>query len=134
MADPVAMIDPKTEQIFLDALFMGDPVERERFIVSACAGDGWLRSRVEALLRGHDRAEQIFPTEPRAGGAGAGVAPSGEHCENPGVRIGRYLLLEQIGEGGFGMVYMAEQQEPVRRRVALKIIKLGIVSGGMKVV
>ena len=46
--------------------------------------------------------------------------------EQPGERIGRYKLLEQIGEGGFGMVYVAEQQEPVRRRVALKVIKLGM--------
>jgi len=123
MTDTPAMIDQKTEQIFLEALDIADPKERERFVASACKGDQDKKSSVEALLRANGRAENVFPTEP---GNRTGAEWMGELSERPGRTIGRYKLLEKIGEGGMGVVYMAEQEEPVRRRVALKIIKLGM--------
>jgi WD40 repeat protein/serine/threonine protein kinase len=89
----------------------------------ACAGDDSLRQRVEALLRAHESAGTFMDSPAVAArGEPVTVKPS----EQPGDRIGRYKLLQQIGEGGCGVVYMAEQEEPVRRRVALKVIKLGM--------
>ena len=91
--------------------------------LAACAGDDLLRQRVEALLRAHDSAGTFMDSlavDPRRG------TPAVKPAEQPGDRIVRYKLLQQIGEGGCGVVYMAEQEEPVRRRVALKVIKLGM--------
>ena len=87
-----------------------------------------LRQRVEALLRAHEQAEH-FMTEPVPPSPGATIRISAESLpvsEKPGDRIGHYKLLQQIGEGGCGVVYMAEQTEPIRRRVAFKVIKLGM--------
>src|SRR5580700_4586354 len=98
--------------------------ERAVFLQQAYAGDEELRQRVAALLAAHDRVGDFLedplqkpPVQKNQ------EAPVGEQ---PGDRIGRYKLLQQIGEGGCGVVYMAEQKEPVRRRVALKIIKPGM--------
>ncbi len=83
-----------------------------------------LRRKVEALLRTHDHVGDFLEQSPQKTTLEArGAGPANEQ---PGDRIGRYKLLQQIGEGGCGVVYMAEQEEPVRRRVALKIIKLGL--------
>jgi eukaryotic-like serine/threonine-protein kinase len=106
-----------------DAAVELPPERRAAYLHEACAGDDALRQRVEALLRAHQAAES-FMTRPA-------VDPRPETLivkptEQPGDRIGRYKLLQQIGEGGCGVVYMAEQEEPVRRRVALKVIKLGM--------
>ena len=107
--------------------------ERAAYLDEACAGDGALRQRVEELLQAGEQAEG-FLQEP-APGAQRPAAPSAAPTlvlnmaaagEKAGDRIGRYKLLQQIGEGGCGAVYMAEQEEPVRRRVALKVIKLGM--------
>ena len=87
-----------------------------------------LRQRVEALLQAHEQAGH-FMTEPVPPPPGATIQISPESLpvsEKPGDRIGHYKLLEQIGEGGCGVVYMAEQTEPIRRRVAFKVIKLGM--------
>ncbi|MCC7373989.1 MAG: serine/threonine protein kinase [Verrucomicrobiales bacterium] len=109
-------------EVFTEAIAL--PVEhRPAFLDRACAGDGALRIRVEALLATHGRAGDFLeqpPEEIARGRPGATVS------EGPGDRIGRYKLLQQIGEGGCGVVYLAEQEEPVRRRVALKIIKPGM--------
>jgi eukaryotic-like serine/threonine-protein kinase len=99
------------------------PERRAVFLEEACAGDGALRQRVEALLRAHEAAGQFM--------GNPALAPKSETmavqpAEQPGAKIGRYKLLQQIGEGGCGIVYMAEQHEPVRRQVALKVIKLGM--------
>src|SRR5437667_4680045 len=105
--------------------------ERGVCLDEACAGDATLRERVEQLLRAHEEAH-AFLQEPAPGArrsADALAAPvlgNVAPVEKAGDRIGRYKLLQQIGEGGCGVVYMAEQEEPVRRRVALKIIKLGM--------
>ena len=102
----------------------------------ACAGDVALRRHVEALLRVHDDAGDFFDkltpaarpisAEGAIPGSSGTIRLPGIPSEKPGDRIGRYKLLQKIGEGGCGVVYMAEQEEPVRRRVALKVIKLGM--------
>jgi WD40 repeat protein/serine/threonine protein kinase/tetratricopeptide (TPR) repeat protein len=97
--------------------------QRAVFLEKACAGNTPLRRRVEALLRAHEEAESFMD-------AGAPVrlpkAVDVGLADQSGQKIGRYKLLQQIGEGGCGVVYMAEQNEPVRRRVAVKVIKLGM--------
>src|SRR5215472_15343669 len=98
---------------------------RGDFLDGACAGDAVLRERVEALLAAQGLPLDLLdPTvaDPNA----VGLIKDIPHEEGPGIIIGRYRLLEKIGEGGFGVVYAAEQKEPVKRRVALKILKLGM--------
>ncbi len=113
------------EPIFAEAIGKRTPEERAAYLDRACQGDAGLRRRVESLLAAHDHPDR-FLDEP--------VPGMDETCdlstvsEAPGTVIGRYKLLQQIGEGGFGVVYMAEQQEPVRRKVALKIVKPGMDS------
>ncbi|MDB6017457.1 MAG: serine/threonine protein kinase with repeat [Pedosphaera sp.] len=98
--------------------------ERSAYLARACGADEELRQRVERLLKVHDQVgdflEQPAPEAVPEAKVEASIG------EKPGDRIGRYKLLQQIGEGGCGVVYMAEQEEPVRRRVALKIIKPGM--------
>jgi serine/threonine protein kinase len=111
-------------EIFAGAMECATPEERVAYLASACGGDAELRARVEALLQAHERAGRFLVEGDQS--AVAPIEPVIPVHEGPGSRIGRYKLLEQIGEGGFGVVYMAEQEEPVRRRVALKIIKIGM--------
>jgi len=101
--------------------------ERAAYLDQVCAGDAALRQGVEELLQAGEQAG-AFLERPAAAppGPGGTVRPAAVSAEKPGDRIGRYKLLQQIGEGGCGVVYMAEQEEPVRRRVALKVIKLGM--------
>jgi WD40 repeat protein/serine/threonine protein kinase len=109
----------KAEQVFAEAREIADPAARHAYLSQAFGSDAALRQEVESLLGADEqggefmRTEAIMPTLPL-------------QTEKCGDRIGRYKLLEQIGEGGFGVVWMAEQEEPMRRRVALKIIKLGM--------
>ena len=110
-------------EIFTEAMQLPDE-ERVAYLERACAGDEGLRQRIEALLRSNDRAGD-FLEQPPTGSLSDGRAKIAAG-EKPGDRVGRYKLLQQIGEGGCGVVFMAEQQEPVRRRVALKIIKPGM--------
>jgi serine/threonine protein kinase len=100
------------------------PADRDAYLDQACADEPELREKVAALLRAYDEAgSSLDPPSPAfPATSGSGLA------EGPGSRIGPYKLLQQIGEGGMGVVYMAEQTEPVRRRVALKIIKPGMDS------
>ena len=98
--------------------------ERDRYLNEACKGDDAFRSRVEALLRAYEQAGDFLgrPAADRPAKAAESL-PAGEKTSE---RIGHYKLLQQIGEGGCGVVYMAQQEAPVRRRVALKIIKPGM--------
>lgn len=103
------------------------PVDaREAFLAEACRGDEPLLRRVSAMLAGAD--DERFLSEPTGQLPNAAPAQpdSAEVAEGPGARIGPYKLLQQIGEGGFGVVFLAEQTEPVQRRVALKVLKLGM--------
>ena len=115
------------ETLFARALEM-PPVDRAAFLERACGHDSALRDRVTALLAAHDAPTDYFnEIEKAADDAAPGtgrVAPLRDGSVDR--RIGRYKLLQKIGEGGFGIVYMAEQEEPVRRKVALKIIKPGM--------
>ena len=97
---------------------------RRRYIEGACAGDPALQARLEALLL-IDQADRGFLERPAEG---VTTPAAGGISEGPGQRIGPYKLLQAIGEGGMGIVFMAEQEVPVRRKVALKIIKPGMDS------
>jgi serine/threonine protein kinase len=110
--------------IFNDALELDDPAARASYVNEACAGDTDLSERVKDLLHAHDEAGGFFSKTSKR----TVVDPGLPLTEKAGDTIRRYKLLEQIGEGGCGAVYMAEQKEPVRRRVALKVIKLGMDS------
>ena len=111
--------------IFMQALDLDDPREQEAYLRRACGGDDRLRARVEALIRAH-RAVGSFVLD-RAPGADVAVTVDvPPPTERPGSLIGPYKLLEVIGEGGMGVVYMAEQAHPIRRKVALKVIKPGM--------
>jgi eukaryotic-like serine/threonine-protein kinase len=116
----------RLEELF-DAACALSPEARAAFLDRACAGDAALRQEVESLLAAHEQAGDYL-LHPAAIGARAAqkTVLMPKLSEVAGTRIGRYKLLEPIGEGGFGVVWMAEQEEPVRRRVALKIIKLGM--------
>jgi serine/threonine protein kinase/lipopolysaccharide biosynthesis regulator YciM len=119
--------------IFLDALEKTDPSRRAAFLDQACGDNPDLREKVERLLRAHELAG-TFMSAPagKSDAIGEGLRSSRPGprpiSEGPGTRIGPYKLLQQIGEGGMGVVYMAEQEKPVRRKVALKIIKPGMDS------
>jgi hypothetical protein len=119
----------RIEALFDAALELPDPAGRAALLERECAGDAALRARVERLLSAHGESKGFFddcrPALSLAeSGAVGGEAVSAEL--ELGRRIGPYKLLQKIGEGGCGVVYMAEQEKPVRRRVALKIIKLGM--------
>jgi len=117
----------RPRDLFLDALEK-PAEERAAFLDAACAGDAALRAEVEGLLREHETAGDFLAT-PAFNDTASTLAITSDmlaSMEKAGDCIGRYKLLQKIGEGGCGVVYMAEQEEPVRRRVALKIIKLGM--------
>jgi serine/threonine protein kinase/Flp pilus assembly protein TadD len=125
-------LNPSAKSIFLDAVDRTDDADRTAFLHEACGANGELRRHVEALLRVHSEPDSLldreridaqmavdFPGFP--GAAVDQVLP-----EQIGSQIGPYKLLQEIGEGGMGVVYMAEQHEPFKRQVALKIIKPGM--------
>ncbi len=114
----------RDEAIF-DAASQLPPDQRGEYLRQACAGDDDLRRRVEGLLKAHEQAGG-FMDEPAAHAGRPTIVLSFPVTEKAGDKIGRYKLLQQIGEGGCGVVYMAEQEKPFRRRVALKVIKLGM--------
>jgi serine/threonine protein kinase len=114
------------EQI-LFALALEKPADkRSVFLDAVCAGDLALRQKLEAMLAKHEPADSLLPTKDEAPHITAPGNRSKVPEEMVGQVLGRYKLLEKIGEGGCGVVYVAEQTEPVRRRVALKVIKLGM--------
>ena len=111
-------------EIFIAALQKEDPAQRRAYLDEACAGQPELRKQVEDLLRLHDSAGS-FLQKPAAESA-APITLDQPILERPGTVIGPYKLMEQIGEGGMGLVFVAEQHQPVRRKVALKVIKPGM--------
>jgi serine/threonine protein kinase/tetratricopeptide (TPR) repeat protein len=113
---------PSVETILAEAVEILSPAERQAYVERACAADGELRRRVEKLVADHFRAGSFLQSPVAVLETGALPA----EVESPGARVGPYKLLEMIGEGGFGVVYMAEQERPMRRRVALKILKPGM--------
>jgi serine/threonine protein kinase len=107
------------------ARLLADAETRAAFLDAACRGNSDLRQRLETLLADVDAADAFFePRQPPIGNEPP--APQPPPADSAGERIGPYKLLEKIGEGGFGVVYMAEQEQPMRRRVALKVIKPGM--------
>jgi hypothetical protein len=130
---PPASPSPDREQRLLEGvLALGTEAQREAFLASLDDRD--LRRRLEGLIAASADADAFFDAAPgvHAGLEGPDhteVLPASKpQAEAPAQVIGRYKLLEKVGEGGFGEVWMAEQREPVKRRVALKIIKLGMDS------
>src|SRR5262245_55880161 len=117
---------PRSEkEIFFEALEKPTPQERAAFLDGACGTNPGQRAKVEARLADHFQQDSFMKeSAAEAPARPVALAPS----EAPAQMLGRYKLLEKIGEGGFGEVWMAEQREPVKRRVALKIIKLGMDS------
>jgi WD40 repeat protein/serine/threonine protein kinase len=112
-----------SERDLFEAALELAPEDRGAYLDGACGGDMALRRRLEALLGKHDQFGSFLEQPAVPGLATVDESPVGE-C--PGSVIGPYKLLEQIGEGGFGVVFMAEQQKPVRRKVALKVLKPGM--------
>ena len=115
----------EVRDVFLAALALGSAEAQNRYLDQACQDKPELRQRVERLLREHQQAGG-FLEEPAAPPLQSTLVLTEPLTEKAGDRIGHYKLLQQIGEGGWGVVYMAEQAEPIRRRVALKVIKLGM--------
>ena len=121
----------RIEAIFGAAIELNLPEQRAIYLTRVCGDDRQLRTEVDELIQAYHKSGHFLtahsdreeaPPNDESGGATVVVPVT----EKAGDRIGRYKLLQQIGEGGCGVVYMAEQEEPVRRRVALKVIKLGM--------
>src|SRR2546423_181181 len=112
-------------EIFFEALEMATPEARAAYLHGACGPDVALRGKVDELLKEHFSNDSLL-AEPSVKGEQHILKRDLPPEEAPAETLGRYKLLEKIGEGGCGVVYMAEQEEPVRRRVALKVIKLGM--------
>jgi serine/threonine protein kinase len=114
-------VKDNAKTVFLEALDCTGPGELDRFLDQACATDAALRARVEELLLAHrDAGNFLGRLDPPE------VTRDEPLGEGPGTMIGPYQLLEQIGEGGMGLVFAAEQQQPIRRKVALKVLKPGM--------
>jgi hypothetical protein len=120
--------DPRrVKELFVAALDLPDPQARQAFLERECGADADLRQRLEVLLKAHDAPASALD-RPLAD-VGPATTPYHGPAEDVGTVIaGRYKLLEQIGEGGMGTVWVAEQTQPVRRKVALKLIKAGMDS------
>jgi serine/threonine protein kinase/WD40 repeat protein len=119
----MAVWNPRANDLFLKALEAGSPEERRAYLDGACGGEPSLRAQVEALLAASEQAGNFLQAPAEGLRATADEQPLDEA---PGAVIGPYKLLELIGEGGMGAVWMAEQREPMQRKVALKIIKAGM--------
>jgi serine/threonine protein kinase/tetratricopeptide (TPR) repeat protein len=125
----IEMSDKPLEQsIFLMALELATPAEREACLRRACGNNEALRAAVAELLAAHERADNILDAPPVAVGTVAQADSGAGSLEQPGTVFGPYKLIEPIGEGGMGTVWMAQQTEPVKRLVAIKLIKAGMDS------
>jgi eukaryotic-like serine/threonine-protein kinase len=115
-------VDPDIRAIFCEALDQDSPQALAAYLDTACGDSAALRAQVEELLRAHREAGGFL----EASDSGQQETIDQPIVERPGSKVGPYKLLEQLGEGTFGVVYMAEQREPIRRKVALKILKPGM--------
>ncbi len=115
----------KAGEIFQNAVEIEDSEKRKRYLDDACKDDKKLRAEVDALFKAHEQAGDFLGTAAFDANVTLDLPAQGEPA---GTKIGRYELLSLIGEGGMGLVYLAEQKEPIRRKVALKIIKPGMDS------
>ncbi len=113
----------REKQIFLDAIESCPPHAWETYVENACADDQALQARVRALLNAHIESNPLIDGRPVFE-----IRATTPLLERPGMKIGPFELLKEIGEGGFGIVFLSEQTEPLRRRVALKILKPGLDS------
>ena len=121
----------RAKSLFLAASDLADPAQRAAFLDRECGGDADLRARVEALLRANDAAP--LPPAKEATVDPADGQPETEDYGDPTARVGsilagKYKLIEEIGAGGMGSVFLAQQTEPVKRAVAVKVIKAGMDS------
>src|ERR1700693_6301843 len=114
----------RAASVFDAAVELGTAAERAAYLDAACGQDRRLRAEVEGLLEHDDAAGSFLNLSARPNPQA--TADEAAVSERPGTVIGPYKLLEQIGEGGFGVVFMAEQTQPVRRKVALKVLKPGM--------
>src|SRR5512140_349112 len=117
--------DPNREEALFHGALALPADQRSAYVQQACGGDSELRRRIDLLLQSNDRAAEFLQP---AGSAGEGPTRvvAEPATEKAGDFIGPYKIREKLGEGGCGAVYVAEQIRPVRRRVALKVIKLGM--------
>jgi serine/threonine protein kinase/tetratricopeptide (TPR) repeat protein len=120
------MNDPNREAALFEALIKLAIEKREIFLDGACLGQPAMRARLEALLVAHDQTDDVLAVQPVPPPGTMKIELTDAPDEAIGQKIGHYKILEKVGEGGCGVVYVAEQTEPVRRRVALKVIKLGM--------
>src|SRR5262245_17005156 len=111
------------DEIYFAAVEYDDPAARAAYLAEACGADTELRRQLERLLEARAERGSFLESPALSPTIGHGVGPT---AEGPGTVVGAYTLREQIGEGGMGVVYVAEQAKPVRREVALKIIKPGM--------
>jgi hypothetical protein len=120
--------DEIEEMVLRASAEFADPVERARFLDWACRGDDTLRGRIERLWSMQGDSERFFDFKPFEIGSPAATELSESHDDGGeiGLRIGRYRLIRRLGEGGCGVVYQAEQEQPVKRHVALKLIRVGL--------
>lgn len=126
------MAGPSAKDVFLDALEQ-PPDARAAFVARACEGDDALREAVDRLLRAHDAAHRVFLDAPTVDAARAPRLRGADEGDDPliGQRVGFYEVVARLGEGGFAQVYRARQETPVRRDVALKVLKAGMDSGAV---
>ncbi len=119
-------MNPNREELLFQLALTKSADERAAFLDRECGSDAALRARLEALLVAHEQPDTLLATQAEAARPTIKLELADAPDEAVGQTLGRYKLLERVGEGGCGVVYVAEQTEPVRRRVALKVIKLGM--------